>query len=116
MDLTYDTRRHLKVQVDQARRVALGVCETCGTFHQRRDRCARINLEGYPSKVRWQADEVVGFLRRAKAVLGKWPTRGEYDNLRGGRRGGDPRMPNSDCAVRRWGTWEAAIEVAKRSR
>jgi hypothetical protein len=79
-----------------------------------RERCptGRLDLNGYPTRERWEPDEIVHFLRLAVGVVGERPSRGQYDALRGGRRGGDRRMPNSDTVSRRFGSWDAALDEA----
>lgn len=112
-ELTYDMRVSLKREVNLAMRSKLGACEECGQFHERRSACVYdIDLSGYPVKLRWERDDLVRFLRLATQTMGRPPRVSEYDRLRGGRRHGDRRMPNSDAIVRRFGTWEAALEAA----
>jgi len=114
MQLTYDTRRALRVEINKARRARLGACNDCGTRHGLKQPCpvGRLDLTGYPVRERWQPDELMHFLRLACTVVGERPSRGQYDALRGGRRGGDRSMPNSDTISRRFGSWERALREA----
>jgi hypothetical protein len=105
--LTYNGRRWLKTEVDRRLRERIGA------------RSRVLDLSEYPvveNRRHWTDDEIVHFVEMARDALGVWPRRNEYDDLRGGRRGGDPRMPTSDVAVRRFGSWTAAVAAASKVR
>ena len=117
MQLEYDTRRALRLQINVARRARLGACETCGTRHGLKQPCpvGMLDLSGYPVRERWQRDQMEHFLMLAVDTIGtRRITRGQYDALRGGRRGGDRRMPNSDTISRRFGSWDKALRAVEK--
>ena len=103
--LTFNGRRWLKTEIDRRQRERIGNAQP-----------RLLDLSGYPAHPNrrlWSDDEIAHFICLAHDALGQWPRRAEYDELRGGRRGGDARMPTSDVAVRRYGSWAAALAAAK---